>query len=266
MRLASSLSRSAVLIGALALAGCAAPAPLPPDATATSVPSPAATDAFPTFSPTATVTPAPSATAAPGLTQEVGPLVFTAEFTSGAGWRLGSDSSGGASLSGESLVLAVSRRNASRFVLAPAPPLGDFLLQASLRAGLCSGADEVGVLFRVSPQGDHYRFTLDCQGDVRVTRILGAGAVVLAGPADAPSAIPGSPAENQIAVLARGEDFTFFVNGDEVLQARDPFLASGQSGFFVRSASQGQTTAALTAFTLRDLLPAATPAVPPASG
>jgi hypothetical protein len=266
MRLASSLSRSAVLIGAFALAGCAAPAPLPPGATATSVPSPAATDAFPTFSPTATVTPAPSATAAPGLSQEVGPLVFTAEFTSDAGWRLGSDPEGGASLSGETLVLAVSRPNASRFVIAPAPPLGDFLLQASVRAGLCSGADEIGVLFRVSPQGDHYRFTLDCQGDVRVTRILGSGAVVLAGPADAASAIPGSPAENQITVLARGENFTFFVNGNEVLQARDPFLASGLSGFFVRSASLGQTTAALTAFTLRDLRPAATPTVPPASG
>ncbi len=266
MRLASSLSRSAVLIGALALTGCAAPAPLPPDDTATSVPSPAATDAFPTFSPTATVTPAPSATAAPGLSQEMGPLVFTAEFTSDAGWRLGSDSAGGASLSGKSLVLAVSWPNASRFVIVPAPPLGDFLLQASLRAGLCSGADEVGVLFRVSPQGDHYRFTLDCQGDVRLTRILGAGAVVLAGPVNAPSAFPGSPAENQIAVLARGDGFTFFVNGDEVLRARDPFLVSGQCGFFVRSAGQGQTTAALTAFTLRDLRPSASPTVPPASG
>jgi hypothetical protein len=192
--------------------------------------------------------------------------MFTAEFTSESGWSLGSDSAGGASLAADSLVLAVSRPNASRFVIAPAPPLEDFLLQASLYAGLCSGADEIGVLFRVNAQGDHYRFTLDCRGSVRVTRVLAAGAVVLAGPSDAPSAFPGSPAENQIAVVARGEDFTFFVNGQEVLRARDPLLASGHFGFFVRSASQGQTTVALTAFTLHALLPPATPTVPPASG
>lgn len=266
MRPASSVSRSTILIGALALAGCAAPAPLPADAVATSVPVPTATDAFPTFAASATVPPAPSETAAPSLNHQLGPLVFTAEFAPDAGWSLGSDPAGGASLSGETLVLAVSLPNASRSVIAPAPPESDFLLEASVRAGLCSGADEIGVLFRVSPQGDHYRFTLDCQGGVRVTRVLGAGAVLLAGPADAPSAIPGSPAENRLAVLARGEDFTLFVNGQEVLQARDPFLASGRFGFFVRSASQGQTTAALTAFTLHALRPAATPSVPPASG
>jgi hypothetical protein len=89
--------------------------------------------------------------------------------------------------------------------------------------------------------------------------VLERGAAVLAGPAQAPNAIPGSPAENQIAILARGEVFTFFVNGAEVLRSHDPHLTSGHFGFFVRSASQGQTTAALTSLSVRALLPAVTP-------
>jgi hypothetical protein len=156
-------------------------------------------------------------------------------------------------------VVAVSRPNASRYVIVPEPPAADFLLEAGIRAGLCGHEDEIGLLFRVSPQEDHYRFTLNCQGEVRLTRVLERGAAVIAGPSDAPSAIPGSPAENQIAILARGGTFTFFVNGAEVLRAHDPHLTSGHFAFFVRAAGQGQTTAALASLSIRALLPAVTP-------
>jgi len=141
------------------------------------------------------------------------------------------------------------------------PPTADFLFEATTRASLCNAGDEIGLLFRVGPRADHYRYTLSCSGVAQMTRVLGTGAAVLAGPARASSAIPGSPAENHLAVLARGQTFTFFVNGVEVLQSRDTLLASGGFGFFVRSASQGQTTAALTSLTVRALAPDATPAL-----
>jgi hypothetical protein len=209
--------------------------------------------------PTPSVTLAATATSPADLLPGAGELVFEARFAAGEGWVVGSDTGGGTSLSDGSLVLAVSQPNASRFVLAPAPPLGDFLVEADLHASLCSAADEIGILFRVSPEGNHYRFTLDCQGRVRVTRVVGRDAVLLAGPTDAPGAIPGSPAKNRLAILGRGDAFTLLVNDDPVGQVRDPLLLAGQFGFFVRSAGQGQTTAALTAFRLWALPPAATP-------
>lgn len=214
---------------------------------------------IPTKLPMPSVTPAAPAASVADVPPGAGELLFEARFAAGEGWAVGSDTGGGASLSEGSLVLAVSLPNASRFVLAPTPPQADFLLEAGLRASLCSAADEIGILFRVTPTGDHYRFTLDCQGQVRVTRLVGAGAVLLAGPTDAPSAIPGSPAENRLAVLGQGDTFSLIVNDEPVLEVRDPILTSGQFGFFVRSASQGQTTAALTAFRLRALPPVATP-------
>lgn len=258
--LGSAVLRTALVAAALLLAGCAdsPPPPAEPSATATLRPTP--TVSIPTLIPTASVTPAPTSSPSPALLADVGAIAFDARFTDDEGWAVGSDTGGGASLSSGSLVLAVSLANASRYVLAPAPPVADFLLEASLRASLCAGTDEIGVMFRVSPQGDHYRFTLDCQGDVRVTRVTGGAAVSLAGPVDVPGAIPGAPARNRLSVLGRGDSFTFLVNGEQVLRLRDPLLPSGQVGFFVRSSSQGQTTAALDALRLWTLPPSATAA------
>lgn len=257
--LESAVLRTGLVAAALFLASCAdSPAPAGPSATATLRPT--STVSLPTLIPTASLTPAPSPSPTPSLLTELGAIAFDARFTDGEGWALGSDTGGGASLSSDSLVLAVSLPNASRYVLAPAPPVADFLLEASLRASLCTGADEIGVMFRVSPQGDHYRFTLDCQGDARVTRVTGGVAVSLAGPLDVPGAIPGAPARNHLSVLGRSDSFTFLVNGEQILTLRDPLLPSGLVGFFVRSSSQGQTTAALTALRLWTLLPAATAA------
>ena len=67
-------------------------------------------------------------------------------------------------------------------------------------------------------------------------------------------------------MLARADSFTFYVNGAEVLSSHDPYLTSGHFGFFVRSSSQGQTTAALTSLVVRALLPAATPTLTPSPG
>jgi hypothetical protein len=259
-------TQSLLLACAVTLSGCASAPPWSPTPTATPRPSPTAAIVFPTLIPTPTVTPLASSTPSPGIAADAGPLLFQASFSPDEAWRLSSDADGGASLSGGSLVIAVSRPNASRYVLAPAPPVADFLLEAGVRAGLCADEDEIGILFRVNSEEDHYRFTLNCQGEVRLTRVLGPGAAVLTGPADAPNAIPGSPAENRIAILARADTFTFYVNGAEVLRSHDPYLTSGHVGFFVRSASQGQTTAALTSLTLRALLPAATPTLTPPPG
>lgn len=257
-------ARSLLLASALALASCASAPPASPAATPALLPSPTPTIVFPTLVPTPTVTPLASPTTSPELA--AGPVLFRATFASDEGWLLSSDADGGASLSGESLVIAVSRLGASRYVLVPIPPVGDFLLESTIRAGLCGAEDEVGVLFRVGPQAEHYRFTLSCSGVARMVRVLKSGAAILAGPAEASSAIPGSPAMNHLAVLGRGQQFTFFINGVEVLQERDSQLVSGGFGFFVRSSSQGQTTAALTALTVRALQPDLTTTLTPASG
>jgi hypothetical protein len=248
----------------LALAGCAPAAPAAPTAPPTTLPSATPTIAFPTLIPSATLAPPVTPTAPAGPAGAAGPVLFEAGFTSDEGWLLSSDADGAASLSRQSLVIAIARPNASRFVLVPTSPATDFLLEASIRADLCAVEDEIGLLFRATPSAEHYRFTLSCGGVVRVTRVLGSRAAVIAGPQEASTALLGSPVENRLAVFARGPAFTFFINGAEVLSARDTQLISGGFGFVGRSASQGQTTAALTSLSVRALPP--TPTVTPRSG
>lgn len=249
---------------AVALAGCAPAVPASPTALPTTPPSATPTIAFPTLIPSPTLAPPMTPTVPAEFAGAAGPVLFEASFTSDEGWLLSSDADGAASLSRQSLVIAISRPNASRFVLAPSPPATDFLLEATIRADLCAAEDEIGLLFRVAPSAEYYRYTLSCSGVVRLTRVLGSRAAVVAGPEEASTALLGSPDENRLAVLARGPAFTFFINGTEVLAARDSQLISGGFGFFVRSASQGQTTAALTALSVKALPP--TPTVTPASG
>jgi hypothetical protein len=186
-------TRSLLLVCAFALSGCGSAPAASPTAGATLLPLPTPTIAFPTLIPTATVTPLASATTSPGFAAAAGPLLFQARFASDEGWLLSSDADGAASLSAGSLVIAVSRPSASRYVLVPMPPAADFLFEATTRASLCEAEDEIGLLFRIGPQADHYRYTLSCGGVAQMTRVLGTGAAVLAGPARASSAIPGSP-------------------------------------------------------------------------
>lgn len=251
---------------AVALAGCA---PAPPLSLSASPATLTATEpAIASRTPTSTAPSLPTAspTTPVDSARSKGVLLFEARFTSDEGWILSRDADGAASLAGPSLVLAVSRPNASRFVLAPSPTATDFLLEATVRTDLCASEDEIGLLFRVSPAADHYRFTVSCGGAARLTRVVGQRAAVLAGPTQAATVLIGPPIENRLAILARGSALTLFVNDVEVLSARDSTLTSGGFGFFVRSASQGQTTAALTSLHIQTLPPEARITVPPASG
>ena len=101
-------TQSLLLACAVTLSGCASAPPSSPTPTATPHPSSTATVGFPTLVPTATVTPLASSTPAPGIAADAGPLLFQASFSPDEAWRLSSDADGGASLSGGSLVLAVS--------------------------------------------------------------------------------------------------------------------------------------------------------------
>jgi hypothetical protein len=255
-----------LLVCALVLGGCHSAPPASPTASPTQRPSPTATVAFPTLVPTTTVTPLASPTTSPELVSGAGPLLFQASFTPDEGWLLSSDADGAASLSGRTLVIAVSRPGASRYVHIPAVQAADFLLETTIRADLCDAQDEVGLLFRMGAGEDYYRCTLSCGGVARMTRVAGTSAALLAGPTDASSAIPGSPVENHLAVLARGRTLTFFVNGVEALQSSDSQLASGGLAVYVRSASQGQTTVAITSLSVRALQPTTVATLPPESG
>ncbi len=253
------LPAAALLSGCIPLASFAPPTPTP---TPTPLP-PTATMAFPTPVPTATRTPPPSPTPTPDLTASFGPVLYADPFDTNLGWDTGADAIGGTSLVEGGLTLSVRPGGILRTAVAPAPPVGDFYLQARLRTEICSPRDEFGLLYRVGPDLSHYRFALTCDGAWKVVLVLPESARGLVPLTFSPDVIAGTPADNHLAIWASGSTFRFFVNGLEVFSLRNRLLTSGGVGFFVRSRSGGQVTVTFDDLVLRSLLPTPIPTLQP---
>jgi hypothetical protein len=185
----------------------------------------------------------------------LGPVIYRDTFTNDTGWTAQVTTSGGYSFVNGWIRLAVRMPNAAINAYSPPLELRDFYLEVTLRADLCSGDDEAGLLFRVVDPLNYYRFSITCQGGARVTRVIDGGEVALIPVTETFAVFPGAFVENHIAVLASGPIMTFFINGTEVFSAQDATFTLGGLGLYVHSRRSGQTTVSFDDLTVRDLLP-----------
>lgn len=131
------------------------------------------TIAFPTLIPTATITPEPSPTPTPDIIAELAEPLLQDNFDQDRGWESPEVDYGGSGIVNSRISLSV--RQPSTFLTTIEPDLlaGDFHFEVSVRAEVCTLDDEYGILFRVNPDSEHYRFTLTCDGEARVSRTFG---------------------------------------------------------------------------------------------
>lgn len=256
---------AAIFVTAFALSGCMSAGPLPTPTPTQAVPTATPTFIIPTLIPSATFTPEPKPSPTPDLYTGLGDLIFEDSFDRNLGWDIGQSDIGGASLVEERLSLAVRRSNSFYFIQSPVPTTTDFFLEVTVRSEVCFDADEFGVMFRYRALGEHYRFTLTCDGGARVSRVLEEGEIVLVPLTQTYAMLPGLLVDNRIAIWASGNQFRFFINDLEVFSASDRVLPSGKLTFFVRSRRSSQTTVSFDDFTVRALLPTPTPTEPPES-
>lgn len=236
--------------------------PSTPPATSTPLalpPSDTATVPFPTVPATATATPAPTASPTPDILAGLGDVLFFDDFSFNHGWPLGEAAVGGTSLLDGRLVIAVREPRQFRMAVRARPSLADFYAEAVVTSTLCSPGDEFGIVFRVNSLAEHYRYTISCDGTARVRRLLVDASRALVLPEASSAVFAGPLAVNRIAVWASGDRFRFYVNGVEILQARDAILTSGRIGFYVRAAREGQSTIAFDDLLVRELAPIVSP-------
>jgi hypothetical protein len=241
--LSAHLFRLALPVLILAAAGACLPAatPLPPLPSAT--PSPPSETPTPTiiwFPPTATYTPFPTPT--PPLTPTVdtrpsyGSLILADDFQETAAWVTGQLPAGTVTLNQGSISLVVSQERGYLSTMRQNTALTDFYAQITANPTLCRGADEYGLLLRVSGN-DFYRFSLSCDGQARLDRLLN-GSASSPKPWTQNGAIPpGSPSLSQLAVQAIGRQMRFYVNDAFVFEINDGTIPSGGLGLFARAAS-----------------------------
>lgn len=239
------------LLPFFALAGLAACLPLlaPPPPPASATPPPATETPTPTivwFPPTPTFTPLPTATLSITPTLDTRPryggLILEDDFSDPALWTLGRVPAGNMALGVNELSLVVSKERGYLFSLRQGTSLGDFYAEITASPSICRGADEYGLLLRVSPSLEFFRFGLTCDGRARVDRLLSGLASAPQPPTASGAVPPGGPSVSRLAVWAVGKEMRFYANGEYLFSVRDPSLPSGGLGVFVRAAGEDSVT------------------------
>lgn len=208
-----------------------------PSMTSTVAPSPTSTIVW--FPPTPTYTPRPTrvvSSPTPVPQAPHGDLIFEDNFDSPESWQLSQTSSGKIAVGNNRINIAIDQPRLLLSSLRAAPIIGDFYLEIVTHTNLCTAMDEYGVLIRAASQADFLRFSLSCDGQVRLDRITG-GSAASPQPWELSGAVPpGAPAVARIGVWAQGKELRFYVNDEFQFSLNEPALLTGQIGVFARSA------------------------------
>lgn len=250
-----------MVICGILLSGCVnstlTPSPTPADDRPTPTHTP--TFAIPTIVPSETLTPSPVPSGTPDPEAGLGEAILLDDFSENLGWELSEDGTGATSIHQGRMIISLHEPKRLRYVLAPAQPLIDFYLEVEVRPEICQPDDEFGVLFRVNAQLEYYRFAINCDGQMRMSRILQNDSRALTPLSITPSISPGPKANTKLAIRAYGDQFRMWINGIEALTLRDVSLQSGLVGFFVRTGRGNQATVSFDNLLLRETLSAQPP-------
>jgi hypothetical protein len=190
------------------------------------------------FPPTATQTlfPTPILTPTLDIRPQVGEIILTDDFDDPSKWPLGQTASSSIAMGNNKLSLVLNQPGGYLFTLRREPTLSNFYLEITASPSLCHNTDEYGLLLRVSPALEFYRFSLSCDGQVRLDKYI-------QGRASSPqpwmmsgSVPPGAPSSSRLGVWTDGAEMHFYINDQYQFSVRDPALSSGSLGVFIRSA------------------------------
>lgn len=226
------------------LAGCAPPTLIPATPTATLIPSETPTPTVVWFPPTATKTPVPKVepTATLEMRPNVGELIFEDDFSSQGAWLLGQSAKGTVAMGQNELSMVIVQPKAYLFSTRTEPTFGNFYAEINASPNLCTGLDEYGLLFRTRSIGDFYRYSLSCDGQVRLDRVVG-GTAGSPQPWLVSASVPrGAPSNSRLGVWAVGRELRFFINGAFQFSVSDSYHGSGILGVFARSAGENAVT------------------------
>jgi hypothetical protein len=227
------------------------PLPLPDTPVPSETPTPTVTVIW--FPPTATPTPfsTPEVTPTVNYKTGLGEVIFQDDFSEGKGWQLGRTGAGSVALGKNELTIAIAEPHAYLSSVLDQPIPSDSYAEITASPTLCRGADEYGLLIRVASSSDFYRFSLTCDGQVRLDRVVG-GAASSPQPLVFSGAVPaGAPSTSRLGVWASGKEMRYFVNDIYQFSVNDPVLLNGSLGVFARSGGELAVTVSFSDLVVR---------------
>jgi hypothetical protein len=130
------------------------------------------------------------------------------------------------------LVLYITgQRPLSILSLRSQPMVDNFYAEATATISLCRDKDQYGMVFRAAGE-DYYRFTVNCNGQIRLGRGNSGSIWPLLDwqpSGDAPS---GAPAQVSIGIWSMGSEMRFYLDDRYQFTVSDSALHSGTLGFF----------------------------------
>ena len=99
-----------------------------------------------------------------------GQIIFEDSFDAEGEWSLVSGSAGSAQVVNGRLTLALAVPKTFMFTTRQSPVFDNFYMEITANPSLCRGADEYGILVRVTVNLEYYRLSLSCDGRARVDR------------------------------------------------------------------------------------------------
>lgn len=193
-----------------------------------------------TVLPTETPQPSPTATGLPGdLKITLGIPSGKDNLDNGKGFGIGAegyeDEGVRITLDNGTLAMASISSTGWRSWRVRPPDLQDFYIDATFIADLCSDNDQYGLVVRTQgyESGAGYYFGITCDGNYSFTRWDSSGTVSLAPASAFGKILTGSGQSNRLGVLARGNSFNLYLNGEEVQEISDSTFQKGYFGVFV---------------------------------
>jgi hypothetical protein len=181
-----------------------------------------------------------------------GEIIFQDSFEQGDSWALSQSTAASVAIGKNELTLALHQPNGYLYSLRDEPLLRDFYLEVTASPNLCKDADEYGLLLRVSPSLEFYRFSLTCDGQVRLDKYFNGTASSPQPLTYSGSVPPGAPSSSRLGVWAKGREMRFYINDQYQFSVSDPSLPAGSLGVFVRSAGENDLTVSFSDLIVRE--------------
>lgn len=249
-------------LAAVAISACSSiptifPTAIPPSATLEPPPTETVTPTIIWFPPTATSTLVPTQAITPtvDVRPSIGKIILEDDFTQPEFWALASAENSSVALGKQEITLAISQPDIYLYSLRESPALTDFYAEITASPSLCRGEDEYGVLFRMTPSLDFYRFSLSCQGTVRLDKYIGGKASSPYPKTFSGAVPPGAPSQSRLAIWVRGKEMHFFVNNEFQFTVSDPSIPKGSLGLFARSSKDSAITVSFSNLVVYEVTP-----------
>ena len=237
-----------LLIGLCTLGACAAPGEtVSPHDLSTATPTPGGPENTPTatidwFPVEDTATPFPTSVAAPTLDSLLGrgAQSLSDDFSDPNVWQSAKTAGDGGNniiVNRNRLTTAINIPPAYIFSLRRDVILKDFYAEVTVSLNRCSVGDSYGMLFHAQSNQDTYRYTLGCNGQVRIERLKANTLVPIQNWLPSGDVPPAAPGEVTMGIWFAGVEMRFFLNGHYQFNVIDPVFRFGTLGLFASGTS-----------------------------